>query len=375
MIEEALAQKLIERVIESTSYNVNIMNENGIIIASGNPERVGTFHEAAYQITHSSQDVIFVENDKDYQGTYKGINMVIEIDGKREGVVGVSGNPDEIRPVANITKLAIEALLKYETQKLQSIRRQTKKERFIEMITTEQNADPNGLRKLAEELCYREDIIRIPILCYLENKKYQKLFLNSVKQGALHKSEDISFPLDEQYVLIFKTIDSKEKRFFADYKYMLAEYLQSTLQWIKKEGITCKFYIGTFQDSFPQYYYAYRHCKWLESNIKTEHSSIYFYDHIGEYIQAIVPFNEMNQMFHIFGTYLPEDLQKNCLELVSTLIQTNFNTAKASEELFMHKNTFAYQYNKLRDTLNINPQNSSKDKWFLIFLYDYLFRK
>ncbi len=61
---------------------------------------------------------------------HQGINMVIQIDGKRIGVVGVSGKPEEIRPVANITKMAIEVLIKYERQKLQSIRRQTKKERF-----------------------------------------------------------------------------------------------------------------------------------------------------------------------------------------------------------------------------------------------------
>ena len=90
----------------------------------------------------------------------------------------------------------------------------------------------------------------------------------------------------------------------------------------------------TFQNNFPQYYYAYRHCKWLENNIKTEHNSIYFYDYISEYIQAIVPINEMNQIFNVFGNFLPIDIQKHCLELVDTLIDTNFNTAKASEELF-----------------------------------------
>lgn len=177
MLEETLARKLIEHVTKYTTYNVNIMNEKGIIIASCDPKRVGSFHEAAYQILHTSENIITVENDLDYQGTLKGINMVIEIDGKREGVVGVTGKPDEIRPVANITKLAIETLLKYETQKLQSIRRQTKKERFIEMITGEQNADPNGLRRLAEELSYKEELIRIPILCYLEDSK-PELFMS-----------------------------------------------------------------------------------------------------------------------------------------------------------------------------------------------------
>lgn len=34
MLDVSMAKKLIERVTEYTSYNVNIMNEDGVIIAS-----------------------------------------------------------------------------------------------------------------------------------------------------------------------------------------------------------------------------------------------------------------------------------------------------------------------------------------------------
>ena len=47
MLENSLAEKLIEQVTKYTSYNVNIMNEQGVIIASRNPERIGKFHEVA----------------------------------------------------------------------------------------------------------------------------------------------------------------------------------------------------------------------------------------------------------------------------------------------------------------------------------------
>lgn len=48
MLENSLAEKLIEQVTKYTSYNVNIMNEQGVIIASRNPERIGKFHEVAW---------------------------------------------------------------------------------------------------------------------------------------------------------------------------------------------------------------------------------------------------------------------------------------------------------------------------------------
>ena len=130
MLENSLAEKLIEQVTKYTSYNVNIMNEQGVIIASRNPERIGKFHEVAWQIVHGTTDIMVTENDNEYPGVLSGINMIIEIEGKREGVVGVTGNPDEIRPIALIIKMAIETLIKYENQKMQAFSKTDKEGPF-----------------------------------------------------------------------------------------------------------------------------------------------------------------------------------------------------------------------------------------------------
>ena len=51
-----------------------------------------------------------------YPNVLPGINMVIATGGKREGVVGVTGAPEEVRPVALMVKMAFETMLKYERQ-------------------------------------------------------------------------------------------------------------------------------------------------------------------------------------------------------------------------------------------------------------------
>ena len=51
MIRQEMAQKFIDQITEYTEYNINIMDESGVIIASRDPKRVGTYHEAAYRIT------------------------------------------------------------------------------------------------------------------------------------------------------------------------------------------------------------------------------------------------------------------------------------------------------------------------------------
>lgn len=372
MLDVSMAKKLIERVTEYTSYNVNIMNEDGVIIASRDPERVGTFHEAAYQIVHGGKDIITVEGDHDYPGVLRGMNMVIDIDGRREGVVGVTGNPDEIRPVALITKMAIETMIKYENQKLQSIRRQTRKERFAEMLTHEPNPDPNYIRGLARELNYHEDIVRIPVLCRPEQPKYVDALLETIKSSSSHGGEDISFTLDDKYVLVYKTLDTSKENVFSDYKYILADYLGGALKWMREENIGCRFFVGTFQSNFTQYYYSYRHCRWLADNIHSEHTAVYFYDNAGKYIQQLLPQKELQQIFNVFGSSLSSEFKKDYCELVGSLIDNDFNIAAAARQIFMHKNTFVYRYNKVRDMLNVNPQASPRDKWLLIYLYLYM---
>lgn len=116
MIKPDMAQKLIDQITGYTEYNINIMDGNGVIIASRDPGRIGTYHEAAGRILRSGTDVIEIEDDKMYPGALPGINMAIKTDGRTEGVLGVTGEPDRIREVAMVIRLAIEAMLKYERE-------------------------------------------------------------------------------------------------------------------------------------------------------------------------------------------------------------------------------------------------------------------
>ena len=167
MIEVDLARKFIEQITQYTDYNINIMNEQGYIIASRDSKRVGTFHEVAYHIITGKEDMAVTSGENDYPGVRPGINMVINIDGKRAGVVGITGDPEQIKPVALITKMAIEAMLKYEKQHEELMRRQNRKERFLSLLIHEEYTDPATQRSVARQLNYSEEMIRITIICII----------------------------------------------------------------------------------------------------------------------------------------------------------------------------------------------------------------
>ena len=148
--------------------------------------------------------------------------------------------------------------------------------------------------------------------------------------------------------------------------------MADALRWMREKEMKCRFYVGTFQNSFTQYYYAYRHCRWLEENVRTDHSTVWFYDYVGKYMQNFIPRNELQRMFNVFGSGMTDDFKQDFRELIGSLLDNNFNIAAAARQSFMHKNTFVYRYNKVRDMLNVNPQASLSDKWMLMYLYIYL---
>ena len=194
MISKDLARKFIEQVTQYTEFNVNIMDANGTIIASRDPGRVGQFHEVAYRILQGQENIVVTTDTRDYSTVLPGINMVIEDNGRREGVVGVTGDPEEIRSVALIIKMAIETMLKYERSQQELRLRRSRKERFVHLLIREKYSDPGELRQMAEELGYHEDIIRIPILVRAGKAEIDKA-MDAVRAGSAHTKEDISFKL------------------------------------------------------------------------------------------------------------------------------------------------------------------------------------
>ena len=374
MISRELAQKLIERISQYTDYNVNIMDEDGIIIASRDRERLGQYHEIAYRIVHGSEDHIDLYGTPAFPNVKPGINMVIATGGRREGVVGVTGDPEEIRPVALITKMAIETMLKYERQQSEAHLMENRKERFVYMLTQDRNSDPEELRQMADDLGYPEEMPRIPILIYSADVD-PEFVIRFLRESANHRRTDFSIVLDNHRTVVFKTVYDKKKRLtFSDCRELITEYLDPFMRWLSQNRSKATFYVGTYQNSYAQYYYSFRHCKWLENNLHVKEGIVFFYDHTGSYLQDLVPTGELQHIFHSFTENLPEKKAALYMELTGALLRNNFNFNKAAEELYVHKNTLVYRYNAMKEYFGIDPVESPADRSFLGALYQYYVR-
>ena len=375
MIRPEMAQKFIDQITEYTDYNINIMDETGVIIASRDPKRVGTYHEAADRIIRGSEEVVSVDDEKIFPGVLPGINMAIMVNGRKEGVVGVTGSPAHIREVAMITRLAIEAMLKYEKQQENLLLRQGRKENFFQLLVRVENADPNELRAAAQLLGYEESIIRVPILCRILDNTPADRILETIRSNDGHWIQDLSTILDDTHVLLFRTLRENRRGGAFSLRQEILSYMNSTLRRMDRGGMKAVFFVGTPQSAFTQYIYAYRHCKWLESRYRHltdpagDDRVKFFYDKAAEYFYSVLPREELHRVFYQYGSQLQGDERKQLIDTVAALIETNFNLTEAAKALFVHKNTMMYRYNKIKDMLDIDPIRTSSDRTFLILLY------
>ena len=99
IISQRTAQEIVETVKDVCGYDINFIRPDGIIDASTNPDRIGTFHEIGHKAAVTGQ-TLEVFSDDNFSGSKRGINMPFAWHGETIAVIGISGNPDDVRKYA-----------------------------------------------------------------------------------------------------------------------------------------------------------------------------------------------------------------------------------------------------------------------------------
>ena len=110
-------KRIAERLGSILNKNINIMDETGKIVASTDEGRVGTFHQAAKDLIDRNISEMDVYSNDSFIGSRAGINLPLSLEGKTVGVIGVTGNPEELRDIglviAEMAKIMIMEAAKY----------------------------------------------------------------------------------------------------------------------------------------------------------------------------------------------------------------------------------------------------------------------
>ena len=373
MISKYLAKKFLEPLTEKLGYNINIINENGIIIASSDDDRVDTFHEAAYRLMKEKQDIAKVySGDKNLLGVKPGVNLPVHYNNDVIGVVGVTGDPNEVQAVAYAIKTSLETMIEYEYYKDSIFLRQSEKNIFINMLLYEKTYDAQSLAEMADRLHYSSSLYRAPIAIAITGSMSPEDFLASMKRCKLHSSQDLSCITIDRNILVFKTIRIKTSDLLGGYRRQAKAYTDELMSVLKTldAPVSCKFYAGNFEKSLGQYRRVFEQTHWCLENVACAESHIVFFmDHVEPYLISRIPRIDISDVFaSSYSLMKKSDKDGNLLSTIKVVYDSGMNLQKASAVLGVHRNTIYQRVKRLEEMLGLDPVNDGSAKAFLYYL-------
>ena len=89
-------------------------------------------------------------------------------------------------------------------------------------------------------------------------------------------------------------------------------------------------------------------------------------------MRSIAPIYELNRIYASVCEEQDEKSKLSVIELIEALRKNNYNLNNTSKELFVHKNTLIFRYNKIKDMYNVNPIQNTADREFMDWLALYI---
>ena len=364
-----LSQTIVDRTMEIVDYNINIMDHYGIILGSGNQKRINTLHECAEQvIANGETKKVYSEEESKLQGTRFGINMPIDFNGEVIGVVGITGEPNQVEPYAGLVKMTVELMVQQAAYLEQEQLQEQAEEHFIkELLNNEMTISQSTMKQRAKEIgfClkqpYRVFILKIDnlwekLLKYTKEKSNIKLHqckkkIKTEVQDFFTESDDtkICYWKGEKFIILecetnSSTADQQLKTLGED----LLSQLKDKLGFIAELGIGNQdIGLAGIKKSFASAVKA------LELGSKyNEQNDIYYIDDLilENLVHDLSPSNREK-----LGKRLI--LQDDYQETLEIYFATNLNISETARKLFLHRNSVLYRLNQIKKITGLDPRN------------------
>ncbi len=131
-VSKELAERIVDILNEVTGNNVQFMGNQGEIIATTQPHRLGDIHEGAKNVISGKWDeaALSTEDAEKMEGALPGYTGPIIYQGKRVACIGITGDPEDVKPLQKMAAIIIEQELKKEEQ-------QKEKQKLADQVFTE----------------------------------------------------------------------------------------------------------------------------------------------------------------------------------------------------------------------------------------------
>lgn len=347
MILKNIFSEFIEVVKENSNYILGLINLQGYIVACSQPKLVG-------------------KKSKIINKKYSFVEKIV-VNNKHLGYLWVYSKDENLQMVANLLNESLHNRIMYEFNEEKLKKNVSKEEELINYFIGNKTFNVNEVLQLFDELNLNKKKQRVAIILYRKQTFSEDEFIN-IKFNQ-NQEDSICAMLNTNVILFFKSV-KKEHINLTLYRDEINTFVKKIQNLGFEKG---SFLVGTIQKDLISYTKSYKQCLWLMNNIEiTDNKLFFFEDYLSEYLLSKIPFEDLSvlQLKQINEKNLRIDSDK-VISIADKLYINNFNITRASEALFMHKNTLTYEIKKYEKTFGIDIRGSFQGKviFYLISLY------
>ncbi|MBE0700652.1 MAG: helix-turn-helix domain-containing protein [Acholeplasmataceae bacterium] len=340
-----LAQKIVNNIMKIVPYNINIMDKEGIIIASGDLSRLGKFHNGSLiALTSKEPSIIYIDTELEK----KGINVPIIIHDEVIGVIGVSGEPEKVSETANIVKTLAELMIEKQLYDYKNFTIEAQIREFVyEWIRYTKSEYDDEFINRSLRLGIDLNILRVVVIFHFNHKDpgESEHIKHHLRNGE-YSSIDSSFN-----IIALMQYDS-----FFD------ERINSIIS--ENENLNC--FIGHETKHLESSYQSAKRLFEIAQRLKNNQRVFRFKDFLFESIVYQGKNHESVQRMN--AMFAKQDKQKLYRTTLMTFVNNNCHIVKTCSDLFIHKNTLYYRLSKISEITGYNTRNY-KELMMLYFIF------
>ncbi|NBA98686.1 sugar diacid recognition domain-containing protein [Pseudomonas sp. R5(2019)] len=166
-----LAQNIVDRAMAILPNNVNVMDSQGLILGSGEANRINTRHEGA-QLVLANRRIVEIDEQTalTLKGVQAGINLPLIHDGQLIGVLGISGDPKGLRTYAELVRMTAEMLVDQSHIQAEQQWRNQRRDDLLSVLLGETGGSQRLIDE-AHQLGLKPQLGRTPYLLELDDPK------------------------------------------------------------------------------------------------------------------------------------------------------------------------------------------------------------
>ncbi|MBP6890631.1 MAG: helix-turn-helix domain-containing protein [Veillonella sp.] len=345
-VSVTVAQNIVESMKTIIKQDINFIDTDGTIIASTDPQRVGTYHEGALTVVKTNQ-MLIVSPEDTYEGTRPGINVPVHVNGETIAVIGITGDPQQVMTYGNILRKMTEILvLEDEVRTLQQ-RDAERSRMLVEDLLFYGDAFGNRwdatieAQWLLDEGLKRVCIIKVeaPQFNVYKDLRHQLNMAFDTANIALSKRSVLWMEHEQLFVVLYKLKSEK----------MLRRILEEALASVP--AVTIAYGSAVHQDFKKSYQDALLTLQNgpLVTTAAANGAASYEYEKLT--IELLINDTNKDRQLQLVDKVLGALSQKEIAEfkhILQLFGEHNGSVSVIAEELFIHKNTLQYQIQKLK---------------------------